>query len=70
VRNKNNLITRLIEKPPAPRGVYVLVTDKDDPNFGAAQRIADTFVGSGIPVTFSTATGLKSMQLKIIVFGQ
>lgn len=68
--NQRAFVIRLIDEPSDPRGVFVLVTNASDPNFDWAQKIADQLHGVGIPVTFSTATGLTPGQVKIVVFRQ
>ena len=69
VRNNNNLITRMVERPPIPKGVIVIIGSKDDPNFESAQKIANALAKIA-PTQFMPATDLPVGDLKIIVFRQ
>jgi len=69
-RNKvkgNDLTLRLVERPPVPRGVYVLVSGEKDHNFSLAQDIANRFAQVGIPVTFARGSDLEEGQVKIVI---
>jgi hypothetical protein len=67
---KDSFVIWMADVPSNAKGVYVLVTDTNDPNFSSAQEIANMLHGVGIPVTFRTATGLTPGQVKIVVFRQ
>jgi len=69
-RNKvkgKDLTLRLVERPPVPKGVYVLVSGEKDKNFSFAQAISNRFTQVGIPVTFARGSDLEEGQVKIVI---
>lgn len=63
----NQITLRLVETPPVPKGVYVLISGENDPNFGLAQKIANGLARAGVSVLFERGTDLREGQVKIVV---
>jgi hypothetical protein len=61
------VVTRLVENPPVPKGVFVIVSGRDSEHFDIAQRIANALGESVFLTRFEIATGLTSKQVKVVV---
>jgi hypothetical protein len=61
------VVTRLVENPPVPKGVFVIVSGMDSEHFGIAQKIANALGNSVFLTRFEPVTGLTSKQVKVVV---
>jgi len=61
------VVTRLVENPPIPKGVFVIVSGKDSDHFDVAQKIANALGSSVFLTRFEPVTGLTSKQVKVVV---
>jgi hypothetical protein len=61
------VVTRLVENPPIPKGVFVIVSGRDNEHFDIAQKIANALGNSVFLTRFEPVTGLTPKQVKVVV---
>jgi hypothetical protein len=58
---------RLTERPPIPKGLYVLTRDQNDINIESAQKLANALSGVTDQFNFMGAAYLKEKEIHVLV---